>query len=111
MTMDMPEYEKLVELEKEKRKRIDITKQEAPEKIGYGTALREAIADMSEAIYALSDKLLPFMTPTAGKSYIWTPIELPEDYSAHRALIFELTDKVTNMTLYIQSLEERVEQP
>jgi len=111
MIMDTPEYKKLVELEEEKIKMIDITKQEAPEKIGYGTALREAIADMSEAIFVLGDKLLPFMVPSAGKLYIWTPKELPEDYSAHRALIFELTDTVTNMTLYIQSLERRVEQP
>lgn len=101
-----PEYEKLLK----KLKAESVSDKSPGMPIGYVTPLREAIADLSEAIYALNDRLIPFLSAPLDNNTT-PPKMLPDNCSLYQRSILELTDTVTTMTYRVLELKERIEWP
>lgn len=72
-------------------------------------ALKLQVAYLDEAVYDLSLKLKPFMTPEVNTSP--APSSAPENCSPYYAELYTLADKIERIRIAIITLNERIELP
>lgn len=83
----------------------------ASEPAGYLSELRKAVHIMSEAIYALSDKIQPFLSLSGEPKDSLSDISIPKNYGSCKTDIIELTYTISSIAEFIKNTTVRVELP